>query len=159
MSKIVPCLWFDHEAEDAANYYVSIFKDSEIVDVSHYGEGAPLPAGTVLTATFRIQGQEFIALNGGPVDWKFNESLSFLVNCADQAEVDEYWERLTADGGAEVQCGWLKDKYGVSWQIIPTRLNELLADEDPAKAQRVMQAMLKMIKIDVAELEKAAQEA
>lgn len=155
MAKIVPCLWFDTEAEEAANYYTSIFKDSEITDISYYGEGAPRPAGMVLTASFRLFGQEFMALNGGP-EFRFNEALSFLVNCESQAEVDDLWERLTADGGEPGPCGWLKDKYGVSWQIVPTRLTELLQDEDSEKSQRVMQSMLQMGKIEIAELEKAA---
>lgn len=154
MQKIVPNLWFDTEAEEAANFYTSVFKDSEIVDVSYYGEAGPRPAGMVLTVSFRLFGQEFTALNGGP-DFKFNESISFLVNCESQAEVDDLWERLTADGGEPGPCGWLKDKYGVSWQIIPTRLPELLQDEDAEKAQRVMKAMLEMGKIEIAGLEKA----
>lgn len=154
MQKIVPNLWFDTEAEEAANFYTSVFKDSEIVDVSYYGEAGPRPAGMVLTVSFRLFGQEFTALNGGP-DFKFNESISFLVNCESQAEVDDLWERLTADGGEPGPCGWLKDKYGVSWQIIPTRLPELLQDEDAEKAQKVMKAMLEMGKIEIADLEKA----
>ena len=154
MSKIVPSLWFDLEAEEAANFYTSIFKDSEIVNVSYYGEAGPRPAGTVLTVDFKLFGQDFTALNGGP-DFKFNEAISLLVNCESQDEVDEYWEALTADGGEEGPCGWLKDKYGVSWQIVPTILGELLQDEDSEKANRAMQAMLKMKKLDIAALKKA----
>jgi predicted 3-demethylubiquinone-9 3-methyltransferase (glyoxalase superfamily) len=154
MKGIIPSLWFDTEAEEAAHFYTSIFKDSEIVDVTHYGEAGPRPAGTVLTVTWRIQGQEFIGLNGGP-EFKFNEALSFLVNCESQEEVDELWEKLTAEGGQPGPCGWLKDKYGLSWQIVPTRLNELLGDEDPEKANRVMKAMLQMGKIEIDDLERA----
>lgn len=156
MQKITPNLWFDTEAEEAANFYISIFKDSEITEVTHYGEAGPRPAGMVLTVTFKLFGQEFLALNGGP-DFKFNEAISLSVSCNSQDEVDEYWERLTTDGGEEGPCGWLKDKYGLSWQIIPTRLPELLQDPDSAKANRAMQAMLQMRKIVIADLEKAAQ--
>ncbi len=154
MQKIVPNLWFDTEAEGAANYYTSIFKDSEVVNISHYGEAGPRPAGSVLTVEFRLFGQDFTAINGGP-EFKFNEAISFLVNCESQEEVDDLWERLTADGGEEGPCGWLKDKYGVSWQIIPTALPKLLTDEDADKANRVMTAMLQMKKIDIAGLEAA----
>jgi predicted 3-demethylubiquinone-9 3-methyltransferase (glyoxalase superfamily) len=154
MKGITPNLWFDTEAEEAANFYTSIFKDSEVVDVTHYGEAGPRPAGMVLTVSFRILGQEFTALNGGP-DFKFNESVSFLVNCESQEEVDDLWERLTADGGQPGPCGWLKDRFGLSWQIIPTRLQELLQDEDSEKANRVMKAMLQMGKIEIETLEKA----
>ena len=155
MQKITPNLWFDTEAEEAANYYISIFKDSEITEVTHYGEAGPRPAGMVLTVTFKLFGQEFLALNGGP-DFKFNEAISLSVSCKSQDKVDEYWERLTADGGEEGPCGWLKDKYGLSWQIVPTRLPELLQDPDSEKANRAMKAMLQMKKLDIAELEKAA---
>jgi predicted 3-demethylubiquinone-9 3-methyltransferase (glyoxalase superfamily) len=153
VQKITPNLWFDTEAEEAANFYTSIFKDSEVVDVEHYGEAGPRPAGMVMTVTFRLQGQEFTALNGGP-DFKFNESISFLVNCESQEEVDEMWERLS-EGGEQGPCGWLKDKFGVSWQIVPTVLGQLLQDEDPEKANRVMKAMLQMKKIDIAVLQEA----
>ncbi len=156
MQKIVPNLWFDTEAEEAANFYISVFKDSEITEVTHYGEAGPRPAGMVLTVTFKLFGQEFLALNGGP-DFKFNEAISLSVSCTSQDEVDEYWERLTADGGEEGPCGWLKDKYGLSWQIVPTRLPELLQDPDSEKANRAMQAMLQMKKLVIADLEKAAQ--
>src|SRR3989454_3460469 len=147
MKKITPFLWFDDQAEEAASFYTSIFKDSKVVDVARYGETGPGRPGTVMTVTFQLAGQQFMALNGGP-EFRFNESISFFVNCESQEEVDELWDKLTAEG-AESQCGWLKDKFGVSWQIIPTALGEMLGDPDPAKAQRVMQAMLQMRKIDV----------
>jgi predicted 3-demethylubiquinone-9 3-methyltransferase (glyoxalase superfamily) len=147
MQKITPYLWFDGQAEEAANYYTSIFKSSRVIDVKRYGEAGPLPEGTVLTATFELEGQEFVALNGGP-EFKFNEAISFLVDCQTQDEVDELWERL-AEGGEKGPCGWLKDKYGVSWQIIPAALSELLGDPDPQKANRVTKAMLAMSKIEI----------
>jgi predicted 3-demethylubiquinone-9 3-methyltransferase (glyoxalase superfamily) len=153
MQKIVPNLWFDTEAEEAANFYCSIFKNSEVVNVTHYGEAGPRPAGMVLTVTFQLDGQEFTGLNGGP-DFKFNEAVSLLVNCESQGEVDTLWDKLS-EGGEEGPCGWLKDKYGLSWQIIPTRLEELLQDEDTDRANRVMKAMLQMGKIDIETLEKA----
>jgi predicted 3-demethylubiquinone-9 3-methyltransferase (glyoxalase superfamily) len=153
MQKIVPNLWFDTEAEEAANYYCSIFKNSEVLNVMHYGEAGPRPAGMVLTVDFQLDGQEFTALNGGP-DFKFNEAVSLLVNCESQGEVDTLWDKLS-EGGEKGPCGWLKDKYGVSWQIIPTRLGELLQDEDADKANRDMKAMLQMSKIDIETLEKA----
>ena len=153
MQKIVPNLWFDTEAEEAANYYCSIFKNSEVVNVTHYGEAGPRPAGMVLTVDFQLDGQQFTALNGGP-DFKFNEAVSLLVNCESQGEVDTLWDKLS-EGGQEGPCGWLKDKYGLSWQIIPTRLGELLQDEDADRANRVMKAMLQMGKIDIETLEKA----
>lgn len=155
MPKITPWLWFDTEAEDAAKLYTSIFKNSRITDVSRYGSAGPRPEGTVMTVSFELDGQEFVGLNGGP-EFTFDEAISFMVECASQAEVDDYWDKLTADGGEESQCGWLKDKFGVSWQIVPTRLNELLGDPDPDRAQRAMQAMLQMRKIDIAALERAA---
>jgi predicted 3-demethylubiquinone-9 3-methyltransferase (glyoxalase superfamily) len=154
MQKITPFLWFDTEGEDAARFYTSVFPNSRIVDVAHYGEAGPRSAGTVMTVTFELEGQRFVALNGGP-DFTFNEAISFEVECEDQDEVDRYWDTLT-DGGEPGPCGWLKDKFGVSWQIVPRRLTELLADSDREKAQRVMGAMLKMGKIEVAELERAA---
>jgi len=154
MKTIVPCLWFDTEAEEAANYYVSVFPDSRILEVTHYGEGSPRPAGTVLTASFEINGQEFTALNGGP-EFNFNEAVSFQVVCQDQAEIDTYWARLT-DGGEEGPCGWCKDRYGVSWQVFPARLNELIADPDPERASRAMQCMMGQKKIDLAAIEQAA---
>jgi predicted 3-demethylubiquinone-9 3-methyltransferase (glyoxalase superfamily) len=153
VQKITPNLWFDTEAEEAANFYISIFKDSEVVNVMHFGDAGPRPAGMVMTVTFRLQGQEFTALNGGP-DFKFNESISFLVNCESQDEVDEFWEKLS-EGGEEGPCGWLNDQFGVSWQIVPTVLDALLQDKDSEKASRVMKAMLQMKKIDIAGLQEA----
>ena|ERR1041384_7564450 len=153
MQKITPFLWFDTQAEDAANFYVSIFPDSTIANVTHLGDDVPGPKGKVMTVTFRLAGQQFIALNGGP-EFPFTEAISLHVNCETQDEVDYYWDRLT-DGGSEVQCGWLKDKFGVSWQIVPTVLGELMGDPDAEKAGRVAQAMLKMIKLDIAELQAA----
>jgi len=147
MKKITPFLWFDDQAEEAMNFYVSIFKNSKILSVS------PGPNGKAFTVSAELDGQEITALNAGP-EFKFTEAISFFVNCETQAEVDELWKKLTA-GGEESQCGWLKDKYGLSWQIVPTALGRLLGDPDPVKAQRVMQAMLKMRKIDVAELQRA----
>jgi predicted 3-demethylubiquinone-9 3-methyltransferase (glyoxalase superfamily) len=149
MQKIVPFLWFDCQAEEAMNYYASVIPDSEVVSVMRG------PDGKVLTGTVRLAGQEFMALNGGP-QFRFTEAISLFVRCETQAEVDRLWATLTADGGEESQCGWLKDKYGLSWQIIPNRLGELLGDPDPERAGRAMQAMLGMRKIDVAGLEKAA---
>jgi predicted 3-demethylubiquinone-9 3-methyltransferase (glyoxalase superfamily) len=154
MSKITPFLWFDNNAEDAINFYRSIFKNSNVYDISRYGEGSPFPAGTLMSATFELEGQKFMALNAGP-QFKFTEAISFFVNCETQAEVDELWAKLTADGGEEGPCGWLKDKFGLSWQIIPKRLGELMGDPDPAKAQRVMQAMFQMKKIEIAKLQEA----
>jgi predicted 3-demethylubiquinone-9 3-methyltransferase (glyoxalase superfamily) len=153
MQKITPNLWFDTEAEEAANFYTSIFKNARILKVAHYGEAGPRPAGMVLTVTFELEGQEFTALNGGP-EFKFNEAISLLVNCETQEEVDEFWDKLSA-GGEKGPCGWLKDKFGVSWQIVPTVLEELLQDEDSDRANRVMKAMLQMTKIDIEALEKA----
>jgi predicted 3-demethylubiquinone-9 3-methyltransferase (glyoxalase superfamily) len=158
MQKITPCLWFDTEGEEAATFYTSIFKSSRIVDVSRFGEAGPRPAGTVMTVTFELAGQELIALNGGPADFSFNEALSFQVNCETQEEVDDFWDALSA-GGETGPCGWLKDKYGVSWQIVPTALPELLSDPDPERSQRAMKAMLEMSKIDIAALRKAADQA
>ncbi|MBI5650049.1 MAG: VOC family protein [Chloroflexi bacterium] len=158
MQKIMSCLWFDDQAEAAVNFYVALFKNSKITNVARYDEaGAKAsgrPVGTVMTMTFQLDGQEFMALNGGPI-FKFTEAISFVVNCETQEEVDRLWNALTAHGGQEVQCGWLKDKFGLSWQIVPTALGELMSDPDPAKAQRVMQAMLQMKKIDIAKLRQA----
>jgi predicted 3-demethylubiquinone-9 3-methyltransferase (glyoxalase superfamily) len=154
MQKITPFLWFDNNAEEAAKFYVSVFKKGKIRSVSRYSEGAPAPAGTVMTVEFDLFGQRFVALNGGPV-FKFNEAISFVVSCKTQREVDYYWKKLSA-GGKEVQCGWLQDKYGVSWQIVPTVLMELMTSKDRAKAARVTQAMMKMVKLDIAGLKKAA---
>ena len=153
MQKITPFLWFDDQAEEAINFYTSLFKNSKINSVSRYGEGGPGKPGTVMTASFELDGQEFMALNGGP-EYQFTPAVSFYVNCQDQAEVDALWEKLS-EGGEKGPCGWLKDRYGVSWQIIPTALGELLGDKDPLKAQRVMAAMLSMSKIEVAELRRA----
>jgi predicted 3-demethylubiquinone-9 3-methyltransferase (glyoxalase superfamily) len=153
MQKITPFLWFDNNAEEALNFYTSIFKNSKIVSVSRYGESGPGQAGRVMTATFTLNGQEFMALNGGP-QFKFTEAISFFVNCETQEEVDELWEKLS-EGGEKGQCGWLKDKFGVSWQIVPTALGELLGDKDPEKSKRVMEAMLQMHKIDIEKLKQA----
>ncbi len=155
MRRITPCLWFDGQAEAAADFYVSIFNNSRIVTRTYYGEGGPGPKGGVLTVVFELDGHEFIALNGGP-QFTFTEAISFSVDCKTQDEVDHYWSRLSA-GGQEVQCGWLKDKFGVSWQIVPAILPELLHDPDPVKANRVMQAMLTMKKLDIAALQRAAE--
>jgi predicted 3-demethylubiquinone-9 3-methyltransferase (glyoxalase superfamily) len=154
MQKLKTCLWFDDRIEEAVNFYVSLFKNSKILETSRYPEGAPMPAGTMLTATFELGGQEFMALNGGP-QFKFTEAISLYVDCADQREVDDLWSKLTAGGGEESMCGWLKDKYGLSWQIVPKQLGEMMGDKDPVKSQAVMQAMLQMQKIDVAILTKA----
>jgi predicted 3-demethylubiquinone-9 3-methyltransferase (glyoxalase superfamily) len=153
MQKIVPFLWFDGQAEEAMNFYTSVFKNSKIGRVTRFGEAGPGPKGSVMTASFELQGQEFLALNGGP-QFKFTEAISFLVNCETQEEVDELWEKLSA-GGKKGQCGWLKDKFGVSWQIVPTTLGRLMGDKDPEKSKRVMQAMLKMQKIDIQALQQA----
>ena len=152
--KLTPCLWFDTEAEAAAKYYTSIFPNSRILDISHFGEAGPRPAGMVLTVSFELDGHEFTALNGGP-EFKFNEAISFQIRCETQDEVDHYWAKLT-EGGEEGPCGWLKDRYGVSWQVIPKRLEELLTDPDPDRSQRAMRAMMQMKKLDVAALEEAA---
>ena len=157
MQKITPFLWFDNQAEEAVNFYVAIFKDSRIRSIARYEEEAAKasgrPKGSVMTVAFELNGQEFIALNGGPL-FKFTEAISFVVNCETQEEVDHFWKRLTA-GGQEVQCGWLKDRFGVSWQIVPTVLGEMLQDKDPEKSRRVMAAMLKMKKINIEALKKA----
>lgn len=154
MTTITPHLWYDKEAEEAANLYTSIFDDSEIIAVRDYGDGWPGTETTVMTVTFRIKGQEVIALNAGP-HFRFNEAFSFFVECESQEEVDRYWEQLIQHGGQESQCGWLRDRFGLSWQIVPKRLDELMLDEDPKKARAVMEAMLQMKKIEVAELEEA----
>ena len=154
MQKITPFLWFDHQAEEAAKFYVSMFKNSKILNIARYGEGTPMPKGTVMTVDFVLEGERFTALNGGPM-FKFTEAISFLVNCESQDEVDMLWKKLTSNGGVEGQCGWLKDRYGLSWQIIPTALGQMLSDPNPEKAQRVMSAMLKMKKIDVGALRQA----
>jgi len=151
---IIPSLWFDTEAEEAANYYVSVFKDGRVVNISHYTDAGPRPAGTVMTVEFELRGQRFVGINGGP-EFKFDEAVSFQVVCEDQDEVDYFWERLT-DGGEEGQCGWLKDRFGLSWQVIPTGMEAVFADPDPERARRAMQAMLGMRKIDVDALRRAA---
>jgi predicted 3-demethylubiquinone-9 3-methyltransferase (glyoxalase superfamily) len=151
---LTTCLWFDTQAEEAATYYTTIFPGARLGDVSRFGEGGPRPAGMVITAEFEINGQRFVALNGGP-EYSFTEAVSFQIPCADQAEIDYYWDRLTADGGQPGPCGWLKDKFGVSWQVIPAALGSLLSDPDPAKAARATQAMLSMGKLDIAALERA----
>ncbi|GGA81494.1 VOC family protein [Puia dinghuensis] len=154
MQKIIPFLWFDNQAEEAANYYVSIFKNSKINHVSRYGDAGPGPKGTAMVVTFTLEGQDFTALNGGPL-FHFTEAISLYVNCETQEEVDTLWNKLIAGGGNESQCGWLKDKYGLSWQIIPTTLQRLLSDKDPVKAGRAMKAMLKMQKINIQALQDA----
>ncbi|GAB3948976.1 VOC family protein [Spirosoma harenae] len=153
MQKITTFLTFNDQAEEAATLYTSVFKNSNITHVSRYGEGAPVPAGTVMSVTFQLDGQEFMALNGGP-QFKFAEGISLFVDCKTQAEVDTYWEKLS-EGGEKGPCGWLKDKFGVSWQIVPSALRTMLGDKDPEKSKRVMQAMLKMSKIDIPTLEEA----
>jgi predicted 3-demethylubiquinone-9 3-methyltransferase (glyoxalase superfamily) len=154
LQKIVPNLWFDGVAEEAATYYVSLFDDSRITLLTRYPEGAPGPAGEVMTVEFELEGQKFVAINGGP-SFPFTEAVSFLVSCADQAEVDHWWAVLGADG-QEGPCGWLKDKYGLSWQVVPEGMDEVFADPDPARAERAMAAMLSMTKLDVAALRDAA---
>lgn len=154
MEKVVPFLWFKDQAEDAAEFYVSLLPDSKIETVSHYGDEPPGVKGKVMTVSFRLAGQPFIALNGGP-DHALTEAFSIFVNCEDQEEVDELWEKLTANGGEPGPCGWLKDRFGVSWQIVPTALMELMSDPDPEKAARVTHAMLQMGRIDIAELYRA----
>ena len=153
---ISPFLWFDNQAEDAAKLYVSIFPNSRILGVSRYGEAGPGPKGTVMTVSFELDGQRFIALNGGP-QFKFTEAISFSIECETQEEVDRYWSKLTAGGGEEGPCGWLKDRFGLSWQVNPRVLGELISDPDPKKAKRAMEAMLKMKKIDIAALKRAAE--
>jgi predicted 3-demethylubiquinone-9 3-methyltransferase (glyoxalase superfamily) len=151
--KITPFLWFNNNAEEAINFYKTVFKNSAITNISRYGDGAPVPKGTLMTAMFQLEGQEFIALNGGPM-FTFTEAISLFVNCETQEEVDMLWEKLS-EGGQQSQCGWLKDKYGLSWQIIPAILGELMNDKDPRKAGNVMEAMFTMGKIDIAALKKA----
>ena len=153
MQKITPFLWFDSKAEEAMNFYLSIFKNSKVGRVTRYGEGGPGPKGTVMSATFQLEGQEFMALNGGP-QFTFTPAISFFVNCETQQEVDELWEKLSESGRKE-RCGWLKDKYGLSWQIIPSALGKMLGDKDPEKSKRVMEAMLQMDKIDIKRLQEA----
>jgi len=154
MQKISPFLWFDDQAEEAVNFYTSIFKNSKILNLTRYGEVGPGPKDSVMTVAFQLEGQEFMALNGGP-HFKFTEAISFVVKCKTQEEVDDLWEKLSEGGGEKIQCGWLKDKYGVSWQIVPTILGEMISDPNRAKSQRVMEAMLKMKKIEIEGLKKA----
>src|SRR3954469_3439697 len=146
--RITPFLWFDSQAEEAANFYCSIFKDSKIGQVVRYGDTGPGPKGSAMIVTFELEGQHFTALNGGP-RFKFDEAISFVVNCDTQAEIDYYWEKLTAGGGAEVQCGWLKDKFGLSWQVVPAMIGELMGSSDAARSGRVMQAVLQMKKLNI----------
>lgn len=153
MQTITPFLWFNDKAEEAMKFYVSIFKNSKTISLSRYGDAGPGPKGSVMVAKFQLDGQDFIALNGGPT-FTFSPAISFVVNCKTQEEVDEYWEKLSA-GGATNQCGWLTDKFGLSWQIVPTALGEMMADKDPERSNRVMKAMLQMTKIDIAALQRA----
>ena len=153
MQRISPCLWFDNQAEEAVSFYLSIFKNSKIKMMTRYGDAGPGPRGSVMVVAFELDGVEFIALNGGPV-FKFNEAVSLSISCRSQAEVDHYWSKLTA-GGAEGQCGWLKDKYGVSWQVVPLQLTELMASTDSPRVKRMTETMFKMKKLDIATLEKA----
>lgn len=153
MQRITPFLWFHDQAEPAAQFYVSIFKHAKLGTVTRYGDGAPIPKGTVMTVSFELDGQKFVALNGGP-QFTITPAISFVVNCESQAEVDHYWEKLVA-GGTPIQCGWLTDRFGVSWQIVPTAFWKMMEDEDPRKSGRVMQALMQMVKLDVAALQKA----
>jgi len=155
VSKITPFLWFDTQAEEAAEFYTSVFGNSRVLSVTRYGDAGPGPSGSVMIVRFELDGREFVALNGGPQHFNFNESVSFVVNCSSQDEVDYFWEKLT-EGGEEGPCGWLKDKYGLSWQVVPDRLPELVSDPDPERSQRAMRAMFQMKKIDIAALERAA---
>jgi predicted 3-demethylubiquinone-9 3-methyltransferase (glyoxalase superfamily) len=159
MQKITPCLWFDSQAEEAAKFYVALFKNSRIGRITRYGDAGSQasgqPKGSVMTVSFQLNGQDYTALNGGP-HFKFTEAISFVVNCETQQELDDLWERLST-GGQVLQCGWVKDKYGLAWQVVPTAMFELMSDKDPAKTERVMQAMLKMTKLDIRELKRAAE--
>jgi predicted 3-demethylubiquinone-9 3-methyltransferase (glyoxalase superfamily) len=154
LNKITPCLWFDDQAEDAAKFYTGLFDNAQILEVTHYGSAGPRPEGMVMTVTFEIEGVQFVALNGGP-DFTFDEAISLQINCDSQDEVDAFWAKLT-DGGQEGPCGWCKDRFGLSWQVVPNLMNELIADPDPERAQRAMKAMLSMGKLDIAELQRAA---
>ena len=155
MPRTTVCLWFDHEGEEAAEFYTALFPNSRITDVARYGEAGPGEPGTALTVSFELDGRPFTALNGGPAHAGFTETISLQIDCADQAEVDHYWDALSADGGREDPCGWVRDKFGLFWQVVPTRLPELLTDPDQEAAQRAMQAMLQMRRLDIAELEAA----
>ncbi|MBO9728745.1 MAG: VOC family protein [Chitinophaga sp.] len=154
MQKIMPSLWFNNNAEEAMDFYASVFKSFRVFNKSYYGKGMGAPEGLLLSATFELEGEHFIAINGGPL-FPFTEAVSFTINCENQAEIDDYWTRLTADGGRESQCGWLKDKYGLSWQVVPAKLSTMVADKDPAVSSRVMAEVMKMVKLDIATLEKA----
>jgi predicted 3-demethylubiquinone-9 3-methyltransferase (glyoxalase superfamily) len=154
MQKITTFLWFDGQAEDAVKFYVSIFKNAKRGPIARYGDAGPMPRGTVLTASFEIEGQEFVALNGGP-QYHFTPAISFAVNCDTQEEIDELWEKLSADSGEKIQCGWLTDKYGVSWQIVPRTLGAMVQDANPERSNRVMQALMQMKKLDIAALKRA----
>ena len=153
-SRITTCLWFDTQAEEAARFYTSIFRNSKMGEISHYGDNAPKPKGTVMTVSFELDGQPFMGLNGGP-EFRFTEAISLVVNCEDQKEVDHYWSKLLEGGGETQACGWLKDRYGLSWQVVPKVLMKMIADKDPAKSSRVMQAVMQMIKLDIPTLEAA----
>jgi predicted 3-demethylubiquinone-9 3-methyltransferase (glyoxalase superfamily) len=156
LTKITPCLWFDSQGEEAAAFYTSIFDNSRVLQVTHYGPSGPRPEGMVMTVTFELDGQKFMALNGGPA-FTFDEAISFTVNCETQEEIDEYWTKLS-DGGSEGPCGWLKDRFGVSWQIVPTIVEQVLSDPDTSKAQRAMKAVWSMDKLDIAEIQRAIDE-
>lgn len=155
MSKITPFLWFDNQAEQAVDFYLSVFPGSKVLDVSRHGEAGPGPAGSVMLIRFELEGNEFLALNGGPEHYAFDESISFVIDCATQEDVDRYWEALT-DGGEEIACGWLKDRFGLRWQVVPSELPKLLGDPDPRRAQRAMQAMMTMKKLDINAMRDAA---
>lgn len=152
-NQITPCLWFDNQAEEAVNFYASIFKNSKIGKASHYSKNAPLPEGTVLTIPFQLNGQDFLALNGGPV-FRFSEAISFIVKCETQSEINDYWDKLS-NGGQIQECGWLKDKFGLSWQIVPAQLTEMMQSDDSEKSNRVMQAIMQMVKLDIEKLQNA----
>src|SRR3982751_2259706 len=154
MQKITPFLWFDNNAEEAVNFYTSVFKDAKVGSMARYGEAGPGQKGQVMTATFKLFGQEFIALNGGPQQFKFNESISFVISCENQGEIDYYWEKLS-EGGEKSRCGWLKDKFGLWWQVVPTNMGELLQNKDPEKSKRIMQTMMQMDKLDIKKLQEA----
>jgi len=154
MQKITPFLWFDGQAEEAMNHYVSIFKNSKVLSVARYGDAGPGPKGSVMTCSFQLEGQDFLALNGGP-QFKFNEAISLLVNCETQGEVDELWDKLLSGGGQPLDCGWLKDKFGLCWQIVPGAFMRMMQDKDPQKSRRVMEAMMTMKKLDLARLKRA----
>ncbi|MFL5810619.1 MAG: VOC family protein [Flavisolibacter sp.] len=154
MQKITPFLWFDNNAEEAVNFYTSVFKDAKVGSMARYGEAGPGQKGQVMTATFKLFGQEFIVLNGGPQQFKFNESISFVISCENQEEIDYYWEKLS-EGGEKSRCGWLKDKFGLSWQVVPANMGELLQNKDPEKSKRIKQAMMQMDKLDIKKLQEA----